>query len=79
MKPIYAGSEIPAPAAGVLTNFSFALLGIFPMAAKRIVDFFRARRVYAKWPKPSRFDRNLARLIDGIEQSLQPPRLPDQP
>jgi len=45
--------------------FSFALLGIFPLAAKRIVDFFRARRVYAKWPKPSRFDRNLVVIGGG--------------
>jgi pyruvate/2-oxoglutarate dehydrogenase complex dihydrolipoamide dehydrogenase (E3) component/uncharacterized membrane protein YdjX (TVP38/TMEM64 family) len=38
---------------------SFALLGIFPLLAKRIVDWVKARRVYAKWPKPPRFDRNL--------------------
>ena len=38
---------------------SFALLGIFPLIAKRVVDFARARRVYSRWPKPRRFDRNL--------------------
>ena len=38
---------------------SFALLGIFPLFAKRMVDFARARRVYSRWPKPRRFDRNL--------------------
>jgi len=38
---------------------SFALLGIFPLIGKRMVDFSRARRVYSRWPKPHRFDRNL--------------------
>ncbi len=38
---------------------SFALLGIFPIIAKKIIAFTRARRVYAKWARPKRYDRNL--------------------
>ena len=38
---------------------SFALLGIFPLLAKRIVEQVRKRKVYAKWPRPTHFDRNL--------------------
>ncbi len=38
---------------------SFVLLGIFPLIAKRIVDALAARKVYAGWPKPARFERNL--------------------
>ncbi len=38
---------------------SFALLGLFPLIAKKIVDAAAARRVYRGWTKPSRFDRNL--------------------
>ncbi|MBU0498448.1 MAG: FAD-dependent oxidoreductase [Gammaproteobacteria bacterium] len=38
---------------------SFALLGVFPLLAKRIVDAIQARKVYAGWSKPRRFDRNL--------------------
>ncbi len=38
---------------------SFALLGVFPLIAQKIVSAVKARRVYAKWPKPKRFDRNL--------------------
>jgi pyruvate/2-oxoglutarate dehydrogenase complex dihydrolipoamide dehydrogenase (E3) component/uncharacterized membrane protein YdjX (TVP38/TMEM64 family) len=38
---------------------SFALLGIFPLVAKKIVDWIKARRIYARWPKPPKFDRNL--------------------
>ena len=40
---------------------SFVLLSIFPLIAKKIVDTFKARKVYAKWNhlKPKTFDRNL--------------------
>lgn len=38
---------------------SFALLGIFPFIARKIVAMVQARRVYAKWQKPAQFDRNL--------------------
>ncbi len=38
---------------------SFAALGIFPLLAKKIVDHVRARKVYAGWKRPARFDRNL--------------------
>ncbi|MBK8184525.1 MAG: FAD-dependent oxidoreductase [Candidatus Competibacteraceae bacterium] len=38
---------------------SFVLLGIFPLIAKKIVALVKAKRVYAKWTKPARFDRNL--------------------
>src|SRR6185369_9242870 len=38
---------------------AFALLGIFPLVAKRVLDALKARRVYARWQKPARFDRNL--------------------
>ena len=35
------------------------LLGIFPLLAKKIVDGVKARRVYARWKRPARFERNL--------------------
>jgi pyruvate/2-oxoglutarate dehydrogenase complex dihydrolipoamide dehydrogenase (E3) component/uncharacterized membrane protein YdjX (TVP38/TMEM64 family) len=38
---------------------SFVLLGIFPLLAKKIVDALAARKVYAGWKKPARFERNL--------------------
>jgi uncharacterized membrane protein YdjX (TVP38/TMEM64 family) len=38
---------------------SFVLLGLFPLLAKKIVDAVAARKVYAGWQKPARFDRNL--------------------
>jgi dihydrolipoamide dehydrogenase len=44
---------------------SFALLGVFPLAAKKIVDAVKARKVYAGWPRPKRFDRNLVVIGAG--------------
>ncbi|MGC2520219.1 MAG: FAD-dependent oxidoreductase [Burkholderiales bacterium] len=44
---------------------SFILLGIFPLIAKRAVDFARARKALAKWPRPARFDRNLVVIGAG--------------
>ncbi|RLA36747.1 MAG: pyridine nucleotide-disulfide oxidoreductase, partial [Gammaproteobacteria bacterium] len=38
---------------------SFALLGIFPLLAKKVVAIIQSRRVYAKWQRPAKFDRNL--------------------
>ncbi len=45
--------------------FSFALLGLFPLIAKQIVSIVKARRVYTKWRKPARFDRNLVVIGGG--------------
>lgn len=44
---------------------AFALLGILPLAAKKLVAWFRARRVYARWPKPDRFERNVVVIGAG--------------
>ena len=38
---------------------SFALLGVFPILARWTLARLMARRIYALWPKPKRFDRNL--------------------
>ena len=39
--------------------FSFVLLGLFPLATKKISTALQARRVYAQWQRPTQFDRNL--------------------
>jgi pyruvate/2-oxoglutarate dehydrogenase complex dihydrolipoamide dehydrogenase (E3) component/uncharacterized membrane protein YdjX (TVP38/TMEM64 family) len=44
---------------------SFVLLGIFPLIAKAIVGWLQGRKVYAKWTKPARFDRNLVVIGAG--------------
>ncbi|MCG8634419.1 MAG: FAD-dependent oxidoreductase, partial [Desulfobacterales bacterium] len=45
--------------------FSFVLLGIFPLAAKKAVEVVRARKVYADWKKPDKFDYNLVVIGAG--------------
>ena len=44
---------------------SFALLGIFPLLAKRLVGAARSRKVYAKWARPAKFERNLVVIGAG--------------
>jgi pyruvate/2-oxoglutarate dehydrogenase complex dihydrolipoamide dehydrogenase (E3) component/uncharacterized membrane protein YdjX (TVP38/TMEM64 family) len=44
---------------------SFVLLGLFPLAAKKVNAVLQARRVYAKWRRPARFDRNLIVIGGG--------------
>jgi pyruvate/2-oxoglutarate dehydrogenase complex dihydrolipoamide dehydrogenase (E3) component/uncharacterized membrane protein YdjX (TVP38/TMEM64 family) len=45
--------------------FSFALLGVFPMIANHFIQWLQRRRVYAKWKRPARFDRNLIVIGGG--------------
>ena len=44
---------------------AFVLLGIFPLIAKKALDVFKARRVYARWKRPARFDCNLVVIGGG--------------
>lgn len=44
---------------------AFALLGIFPIVAKKLVDVIKARKVYQRWTRPARFDRNLVVIGAG--------------
>jgi len=46
---------------------SFALLGVFPLVARKVIDGIKARRVYAPWShrRPSKFERNLVVIGAG--------------
>ena len=44
---------------------SFALLGIFPLLAKKTVDVIKSRRALRGWPKPASFDRNVVVIGAG--------------
>jgi pyruvate/2-oxoglutarate dehydrogenase complex dihydrolipoamide dehydrogenase (E3) component/uncharacterized membrane protein YdjX (TVP38/TMEM64 family) len=44
---------------------SFVLLGCFPLLAKAGVGWLQRRKVYARWPRPRRFDRNLVVIGAG--------------
>ena len=44
---------------------AFLLLGFFPLIAAKVIDAVKARRVYARWRRPARFDRNLVVIGAG--------------
>ncbi|MDO8376720.1 MAG: FAD-dependent oxidoreductase, partial [Aquabacterium sp.] len=44
---------------------SFVLLGVFPLLAKAVVGWVQRRKLYARWPRPARFDRNLVVIGAG--------------
>ncbi len=46
---------------------SFVLLGLLPLVVKQVLDFFKSRKVYARWKsvKPVKFDRNLVVIGAG--------------
>ncbi|MBC7750598.1 MAG: VTT domain-containing protein, partial [Candidatus Saccharibacteria bacterium] len=44
---------------------SFVLLAVFPLVAKRILDYTNRRRIYKTWQKPKTFDRNLVVIGAG--------------
>lgn len=44
---------------------AFALLGVFPLLARKLLDGIKARRIYARWQRPARFDRNLIVIGGG--------------
>jgi len=61
---VNAGTQLAAISspAGILSPQvvgALVLLGLFPLVAKKLLDAWKARRVYARWTKPRRFDRNL--------------------
>jgi pyruvate/2-oxoglutarate dehydrogenase complex dihydrolipoamide dehydrogenase (E3) component/uncharacterized membrane protein YdjX (TVP38/TMEM64 family) len=44
---------------------SFALLGLFPLLARKVIGLMQARQVYAGWQKPAHFERNLVVIGAG--------------
>ena len=67
---VNAGTQLAAieSPAGILSPGllgAFALLGLFPLLAKKVLDIVRARRVYARWKRPARFERNLVVIGAG--------------
>jgi dihydrolipoamide dehydrogenase len=44
---------------------SLLLLGLFPIIAKFAVSFVKRKKIYARWPRPSSFDRNLVVIGAG--------------
>ncbi|MCK5311970.1 MAG: FAD-dependent oxidoreductase [Desulfobacteraceae bacterium] len=57
--------ESPGDILSLNIILSFAILGIFPIVAKRFTDFLRAQKVFSKFSKPKSFDYNLVVIGAG--------------
>ena len=62
---VYAGTTLGAFRLSLELLAAFTILGVFPLVAKKALDVIKARRVYARWTKPARFDRNLVVIGAG--------------
>ncbi|MCW8962943.1 MAG: FAD-dependent oxidoreductase, partial [Gammaproteobacteria bacterium] len=67
---VYAGTQLGQieSLSGILSPqllFAFALLGLFPLIARKILDAIKARRVYQDWSKPKRFETNMVVIGAG--------------
>jgi pyruvate/2-oxoglutarate dehydrogenase complex dihydrolipoamide dehydrogenase (E3) component/uncharacterized membrane protein YdjX (TVP38/TMEM64 family) len=69
---VYAGTQLAQiTSLGSIVSPGLAaalvLLGVFPLAAKKIIDAIKARRIYARWAdkKPKSFDRNMVVIGAG--------------
>jgi pyruvate/2-oxoglutarate dehydrogenase complex dihydrolipoamide dehydrogenase (E3) component/uncharacterized membrane protein YdjX (TVP38/TMEM64 family) len=55
---VYAGTRLDASRDFSQAFTALALLGLFPLAARLALRSVQARRLYAPWPRPDRFDYN---------------------
>ncbi len=67
---VYAGTQLAGITSlkGILSPGllgAFALLGVFPFLAKRALGALKARKVYARWPRPAAYDRNVVVIGAG--------------
>ena len=62
---VYAGTRLGEFRISAGLIGAFVLLGLFPLLAKKILDALKARKVYADWTRPARFDRNLVVIGAG--------------
>jgi len=64
---VYAGTELGEFRLSAGLVVAFVLLGIFPLAARRLLAAIASRRIYAKWRnmRPARYDYNLVVIGAG--------------
>ncbi len=62
---VYAGTQLGEFRISAGLIGAFVLLGLFPLIAKKTLDALKARKVYAGWMRPARFDRNLVVIGGG--------------
>ncbi len=62
---VYAGTELGRFRLSPGLVAALVLLGLFPLAAKKALAAIKARKVYAGWPRPARFERNVVVIGAG--------------
>ena len=62
---VYAGTQLGQFRISAGLVAAFVIIGIFPLVAKKILDALKARKVYARWKKPAKFDRNMVVIGAG--------------
>ncbi len=64
---VYAGTKLGEFRVSAGLVIAFVLLGILPLAAKKLLDAIKARKVYAKWKskRPASYDYNLVVIGAG--------------
>jgi len=67
---VYAGTQLGQidSLSGILSPgllFAFALLGTFPILAKRFMDHLQAKKIFSRFDKPRKFDTNMVVIGAG--------------
>ena len=62
---VYAGTQLGQFRISAGLVAAFIVLGIFPLVAKKVLEAFKARRVYAGWKRPATYDNNLVVIGGG--------------
>ena len=62
---VYAGTQLGQFKISPGLVFAFVLLGIFPLVAKKVLEAFKARKIYARWKRPASYDNNLVVIGGG--------------
>ena len=62
---VYAGTQLGQFRLSFGLLAAFALLGIFPLVAKKVLDAYKARRVFARWTRPAKYEYNLVAIGAG--------------
>ncbi|HEX4780493.1 MAG TPA: FAD-dependent oxidoreductase, partial [Usitatibacter sp.] len=62
---VYAGTQLGQFRISAGLVAAFILLGIFPLVAKKVLDAFKSRKIYARWTRPASYDNNVVVIGAG--------------
>src|SRR5262245_43813995 len=62
---VYSGTQLGQFKLSFRLVAAFVILGLFPIVAKKTLAAVKARKLYSRWPKPAKFDRNVVVIGAG--------------